>query len=145
MKNLWPESFSENDKMSAKQVLEEQANLLPKLTGDLVYAEVTELDLLQAAQHGKRNDFVFRFDIKGKFLEDYRFQVFSFSHDITLYPVLFKLDELLGKELHITEDTFLSGLTIEIEGPEQLEEFVSQILQSKRVSKVIGSIMSLTK
>ncbi len=40
MKNLWPERFEVNTKPSAKELLEEQAKFLPKITDGLVLAEV---------------------------------------------------------------------------------------------------------
>jgi hypothetical protein len=143
MKNLWPESFEENTKPSAKQLLEEQANLLSKLTGGIVFAEVTAIEPPYARSMSILNDFVFRFNIKGKFLDDYSFNVLTFSHDITLYPVEFRLDEKIGRELDILKSAF--GYTVSIEAPEKLEEFLSRVFNTERVKSVIGSIIRLSK
>lgn len=143
MKNLWPEQFSENQKVSAKQLFEEQSKLLPAVTGDLVYAEVIELDAIDAIRQDQQNDFVYSFEIRGKFLNGYRFRVLSFSHDITLYPVLIRIDGELGKELQL-EEVYGYGRSTEIENPEEFEDFLSAVLKSKRIGKVIGSIMKLS-
>ncbi len=140
MKNLWPDNFSENEQIPMKLILEEQAKLLPKLTGDLIYAEVSELNL---ADQDFNNDLSYRFDIKGKFSKKYRFWLLSFSHDITLYPVEIRLDEVLSEELQLLE--IITGQTITINEPEQVEEFLASVLRSERVSKVIGFIMKLSK
>lgn len=145
MKNMWPEGFSENEKISPRQMFEEQSKLLPKLTGDLVHAEIYELGRMEELEQSLKNDFSYSFNIKGKFLEKYSFRVLSFSHDITLYPVLIRLDEVLGKELKIPDDPPLHGPTKEINEPEQLEKFLSSILKSERLTKIIGSIMALSK
>ncbi len=143
MKNYWPEKFEESAKPPAKNLLEEQARLLPKLTGDIVFAEVAE-ELIKTRGWPLNGDFMYRFDIKGKFLENYRFHVLSFSHDITLYPVRFLVDEEIGNELRIekeSEDRF----TKTIDAPEDLEGFLSAVLTSERVKSVVGSIMRLSK
>ena len=149
MKNLWPEGFTENEKITARQMLEEQSKLLPKLTGDLVYAEVSELSPIEAARESLfrgelQGEFVYSFDIRGKFLEKYRFRVLSFSHDIAFYPVLIRLDELLGKELKIPEGPS-EAPTITINEPEELEKFLSSVLRSERIGKVVGSLIKLSK
>lgn len=142
--SLWPTQFDENNKPSAKNLLEEQAKLLPKLTNDMVYAEVTALSDIDASIQYINDDFSFRFDIRGKFLENYRFTVFTFSHDITLYPVKFKLDEKIAKELGVTKQ-ILNGYIQSIDAPEQLTPFLARVLNSERLKSVVGSIIRLSK
>jgi hypothetical protein len=144
MQNMWPESFSENDKVAAKNLLEEQAKLLPKLTNGVVYAEVTELETLDAMTNSMSNDFAFRFDILGKFLSKYRFNVLMFSHDITLYPVKFRVDEKIGLELGM-KPTLSRGVFASIDTPELLQDFVAKVLTTERLKAVVGSIIRLSK
>ena len=144
MKNLWPETFPENNRPAAKNILEEQAKLLSKLTSGIVYAEVSPLAELEAAGTYMSNDFAFRFDILGKFLESYRFNVLMFSHDITLYPVRFRVDEKIGSELGIKRK-IAEGCVTEIDSPEALETFLARVLITERLKSVIGSIMRLSK
>ena len=144
MKNLWPESFSENDRPAAKNILEEQAKLLSKLTNGIVYAEVSDLGLMEALRHSLNNDFAFRFDLLGKFLESYRFNVLMFSHDITLYPVKFRIDEKIAAELGV-ERAFDGSFLIDADTPDALEDLLSRILTTERLKSVIGSIMRLSK
>jgi hypothetical protein len=140
MKNLWPESFEENPRQSPKVIFEEQAKLLPKITGDIVFAEV--VDEHSILLPGIEGEFRYRFNIVGKFIGDYRFRVLSFAHDIALYPVNFNLDGELGKELGMD---IKSQYKKNIGSPEELEEFLGQILKSKRIQQVIGSIIKLSK
>lgn len=142
MKNLWPETFEENTRPSAKNLLEEQAKLLSKLTDGIVYAEVSAVGLLDVISV-PRNEFMFRFDIKGKFLDDYSFRVLLFSHDITLYPVTFSLDEKIAIELGIKKS--IEGYIKSIDAPEDLDNFLSAVLKSERVKSVVGSIIRLSK
>lgn len=144
MKNLWPDAFSENDLPAAKSLLEEQAKLLFKLTNGTVYAAVSELSALDSIPSSMRNDFSYRFDIRGKFLEGYRFTALLFSHDITLYPVKFRVDEKIGAELGIKKN-IIEGFMTQIDTPEALETFLGRVLSSERLKTVVGSIMRLSK
>jgi len=139
MKNLWPESFKEHDVEAPKVVFEQQAKLLPKLTGDLVYAEVAELSTTVARHYGLQGDFSYVFYLKGKFLENYRFKVLSFSNDITFYPVNLDIDSGIKKELGIKD------LFVKVDSPVELESLLQKFFSSDRLSKVIGSIMKLSK
>lgn len=144
MKNLWPEKFEENNKPSAKNIIEEQAKLLPKLTGGIVYAEVAPLSEMDAMSNSMGNDFSFRFDLRGKFLENYYFNVCMFSHDITLYPVKFRIDEKVASELSVKK-TPLYGHVATVDTPEQLEQLLARVLTSERIKSVVGSIIRLSK
>ncbi len=144
MKNLWPESFEENNTESAKNLFEEQAKLLTKITKGVVFAEVEEMAYNEAMLSNMKDDFSFNFNIKAKFLEGYSFKVLSFCHDITFYPVKLKLDSNIANELGIGNP--FSDTKIEsIESPEKLQNFVGKILNSDRIKKVIGSIIKLSK
>ena len=143
MKNLWPTEFEANDLPSTKELLEEQAKLLPQLTNDMVHADLIQLEALDMMQIGLSNDFAYRFDIRGKFLKGYSFNLFSFSHDITLYPVEFKIDEKIGNEIGIKRDPFY-GSRITAKDAHQLEKILSDIFSSERLRSVISSIIRLS-
>ena len=144
MKNLWPEKFEENTMRPAKLILEEQAELLAKITGGIVTAEVTAVAWSEGHNRLlKALDMTFRFDIIGKFL-DYRFSVLWFGHDIPLYPVRIYLDEDISTELGLESAGPLGSCRSEVEGPDELEAFVERVFKSARLGKVIGSILRLS-
>ncbi len=64
-----------------------------------------------------------------------------FSHDITLYPVTFRLDGQLAKELRISS----AVSETKIDSPDELETFVGKVLTSSRIQSVVGSILRLSK
>ena len=136
MKSLWPENFEENPQRTPKSIFEEQAKLLPKITGDIVYAEVVPEDL--SANYG---EFCYRFVLIGKFI-NYTFKVLTFTHDIALYPVKFNITEF---DMELSDELELRVGPIEKRSPEELEEFLGEILKSKRIRQVIGSIIKLSK
>ena len=141
MKNLWPDSFAEAATTSAKDILQEQAKLLSKLTQGIVYAEVKKLNYAQIdlLPSTLRDDFVYRFYIKGKFLPEYSFTVFTFSHDIALYPVTLRLDDSIREELG------LKSFLTKPKSREELEGLILAVFTSERIKNVIGGILRLSK
>lgn len=142
MKNLWPEKFEELDVPAAKTVFAEQGRLLEKITAGLVFGEVAEVEPYKAFTSLGTIEFAFAFNLVGKFANDYRFKLFEFGHDIALYPVKFRLDEPLAKELGIRE--VATSKTIAAT-PEELETLAERMFKSARVNKIVGSILKLSK
>lgn len=139
MKNLWPQSFKEPDFEKPKTIFEQQAKLLPTLTGDMVYAKVTELGIIDASIDHINNTFIYGFYLTAKFLPDYSYKVLSFSHDITLYPVKLNINSEIRNEIDI------KSIVIKVESPQDLESLLEKILKSERISKIIGAIIKMSK
>lgn len=142
MKNMWPQSFKENSNPAPKEILETQARLLAKLTNNRVFAEVVEESISKVSIfEGITGEFCFRLDIVGQYIAGgYRFRVLTFCHDISLYPVKFRLDSELGRELKGKD---VAEVTIET--PEALEVLLESVLKSDRVQNVVGAILKLSK
>lgn len=138
MKNLWPESFKESDFEPPKFIFDQQAKLLSKLTGDIVYAELRELSYEEKHFDDIQNNFGYAFYLKGKFLANYSFKILSFSHDIKLYPMLLNINSEIKKELN------LGSKLVEVTSPKELETLLGRILSSDNVSEIIGAIISMS-
>lgn len=139
MQNLWPD-FSEIKKIQTpKELLDEQAALLPKLTGDMVYAYIVKLSA-GFRRPGKKSDFGIVFYIKGKFLENYSFRVFTIYHDIGIYPAEMELDSEIKEQIHRTNDG-----EILINDENELTALLKEILGSDKIKNVVASIVSLSK
>ena len=137
MKNLWPEEFKPNEVNSPKKILDEQSKLLPKLTGDMVFAKVIEMSEYDAAVLNHKDDFSYQFYLLGKFLKNYKFKVFDFSHSITMYPVDVSVDDEIAEELGIEEDARL-------ENEEDFIKLIGIVFGSERLKTVIGSIIQIS-
>ncbi|MFV2058724.1 MAG: hypothetical protein ACC707_19855 [Thiohalomonadales bacterium] len=137
MKNLWPEEFKPNEVKPPKQILDEQSQLLPNLTGDMVYAKVKEMSEIAAVMADHNDDFSYSFYLHGKFLNKYSFKVFDFSHSITMYPINVTIDNVIAEELGMQEDACLDN-----EG--EFIKLISAIFNSERLKTVIGSIIQLS-
>lgn len=131
MGSLWPETFSEEESRTPKEIIEEQLKYLPRLTKDMVYGELTE------ANSGMW-DFGYSFRIRGKFLDNYNFLVLYFYHDLLLYPMKISLDRTIADELGCEAE-------IQLNNQDELEGILEKILRSEHVRKVIGIIMKMSK
>jgi hypothetical protein len=143
MPNLWPGSFDAFDAISPSSLLKEQAEHLPALTNGIVFAELTEVEGFEAVSMLMMSPFNFRFDIRGRFLESYRFRLLTISHDITLYPVKVTMDEGVAKEIGMRPG--IGGFVAEAQNAEAFAQLLEAALKSKRVNHVIGSIIRLTR
>lgn len=158
MSNLWPDLSNIESVPTPKDILEEQAKYLSEITNGKLYGYIE-----QETQRRDENEivynirgFVYKFNIKGKYLKNYNYTVFSIHHDIGIYPLRINVDYDLGMELKDTLD--FDNLDVELEedgmdefsiwdvgNEDKLKELIAQILRSKRVRNIIASIMSLSK
>jgi hypothetical protein len=83
MINMWPAQFEESPQVAPRAVVEEQALLLGGLTGGRVVAEVVEGDRLDRSTLAGVA-FIYRLELVGPYLNDYRFSVMTFYHDINV-------------------------------------------------------------
>lgn len=137
MKSLWPEEFKEKEVNPVKKILEEQSLLLPKLTGDMVTAKVKPWGKSQKFLTNHDRDFAYSFLLIGKFLRNYSFKVFDFSHEITLYPTTVEFDHPLAEELGIEDE-------VEINNEDQMIDLLSKVFTSERIKDIIGSIIKIS-
>jgi hypothetical protein len=143
MESLWPESFTLSSEETPIFVLKKQAEKLPKLTDDLLYAAVIE---------SKNNPNVFSFYIKSKFLDGFYFKVLSFYLNVPFYPFDLNIDSDIFEEImpSLASDMALVNPNnklknkVEIKSIEDFKFVIKLILGSKKMKEIVGSIMSLS-
>lgn len=150
-KNLWPEKerFNvPNLHIVPVQILEEQAEFLPGLTDDMVYAHVARTPKKPYFQFNGEQvkcEFTYGFFLGGKFLDDFLFEVFLIGHNLSIYPAFLNINKEISKEI---EPTSLGGTNqgddIKVDNQPELEMIVGKILNSEKVRQVIITIMSLS-
>lgn len=110
----------------------------------MVQAEVVSSSEIDTMLYSMQNDFSFRFDLLGPFLDNYRFTLLRLSHDIAIYPVKILVDSAVSKELDLTPSTRGLG-QFKANSPEEFENFLQNVFQSERVRRIVGSIIALSK
>lgn len=143
MKNLWPEKFSEPNEFSPKQLLEEQASLLSKITDGMVSADVKIIDPIRASNIFGSNPFNFELTILGPFIDNYKHTIVRISHGVPMFPVKILIENSIGKELGI-QDVGV-GSTTTASTSEEFEELITKVLQSARLRAIIGTIITLSR
>jgi hypothetical protein len=140
MDNLWP-NFDEIQRIKTpKEILEEQSKILPKLTNDSVYATIDPSTVFNDDfTINTKYDFTYDFIIRGKYLQDYKFKLFTIGHTISIYPVRMRLDTEIRKEIG------LKNLDVIIDNSNGFVNILREILNSDRLKYVIASIIGLSK
>ncbi|MCM2982296.1 hypothetical protein M3599_15325 [Niallia circulans] len=139
--NLWG-NFDILDINSPKEILDQQAKFLTKLTGDIIFAEVIELEtgeLYDAFEEDGYNGFSYKFVLKSKFMDRYKFEMLKFHHDIVLYPTIIKLDHDIQKELGI------NGRYKKVSSETEFMNFISEVFKTSRIKNVVGAMLKLSK
>lgn len=143
-KSLWPLSFTESDIRGPKEIIEEQAALLPSLTGDLISGRVRDIapsttTILNTISIKKSYDFNFSFAFESKFIKNYSFLIIKVSHPVLFYPCLVELNESIAKEIGY------NNTHIEVDSMQKFEDLLERVLKSEKVAQVVGSLMKLAK
>lgn len=136
MDSMWPKQFDLDNSKTPAEILTEQGKYLEKATKNMVYSEVVSIkgdDFLE-----DQSTFNYVFYVMGKYLQNYRFNVFTFSFDIALYPITLYLDSKIANELNISQN-------YNIEDEDYFIETLRKIFNSERLKKVIVSLMRLSK
>ena len=160
MINLWPDSVSKEKWASPVSLLREQARFLGERTRNLVTAEVGTASV-------EDETFLYHFYIVAPTLNNYHYRLFSIEHSIEMYPLMFYMDEQLGKELNAENKkpstvagyiaaassrqladmgfrTNRKEYTQHADNEDEFVRIVGKILKSDRASQIIGSLLSQT-
>ena len=141
--SLWASNFSAETYKSIRELFEEQSSLLPDLTEGKVSAEVIRIPQGDPYLNGS---FVYKFRLLGKYIDNYRYYVCTFAHDISIYPVELRLDTDIAKEVDaekIDIASISSGVYM-LESEADAIALIAHILGSKRIRDVVGGIMKLS-
>lgn len=158
MDSLWPK-IEPNSAKPPVAILKEQAYLLGESTQNLVTAEIETMQVADTIMKAKSSEalddlskfltfsmygdkpfgpsaiFRFAFYLVAPALNHYRYQLFFIGYGIDFYPVTFRLESDLKRELGVseTEDLFA-------ETEEQFITILKKIFNSEKTQRVIRAI-----
>lgn len=144
---LWPDEVSTLD-AAPIAILQHQASLLGPKTNHIVEAKVSRSDIyLPSKKHGFRYDFY----LYAPILRNYAYHLFSTTHYLDLYPVVFhviyedmrqELESQLGVR-RLAQEPWEGKLIASEE--EEFCVILSKIFHSKRTQGVIGRMRAQSK
>ena len=146
LEDLWPEDIDVTDELPPVSILKEQAALLGQRTKNLVEGRVRGgiSDYARTQFHYRGSDyprtqFHYTFELVAPALENYRYELFSISHDVDIYPLIVEWDS--------PDNAMLSQVAGErgIENEEQFIGALEIIFSSDRTRKVISSLISQSR
>jgi hypothetical protein len=119
--DLWPESFGAETVTTPLSVLKMEASYLGQKTGQLVLAEVIT---------NKNADlFVHIFLLAAPALDNYRYELFRVSHEITLYPINF----------------YYKGSSSKLNSTTELVNQMGKVLQATETRSLIASLIAQSR
>jgi hypothetical protein len=140
MDNLWPADFQEVEVVKPLDIIKKQADYLSTITNKMVYGEVEDSEGLEFIEGGFGfYSFNYRFLIKSKYVDKYSFRVLSFAHDIPIYPAIILLNDNIKKELDF------NSRAVKSDNSESLTNLLKDILHTKKLREVVGSLITLSK
>ena len=161
MTDLWPDSIETAKVKSPAALLREQASLLGRKTRNLVQAEVkgggrqrdyfenviTESILKQAEFKGEspqRDYFHYSFQIVAPALDYYRYELFTITHDIQLYPLIICLEHDIYSEIERFSNFLVKTEEnkFEIKSENEFLEILKAVFGSEKTRRVITALLS---
>ncbi len=144
MNDLWPNDFKIDDIKAPVTLLREQASLLGQKTQNIVEAQVRSLEttglsdsLEMTALEKKAADLRYGFYIVAPALGNYRYKLFTISHDFNLYPVTFHFDEDIGDEFRQNCEKPILG-----DSEAKFLNILGKALSSAKTKKVIRALLA---
>lgn len=146
--SIWKNINNIEPVKSPSKLLNEQSKDLEIATNFKVYCKAERvdcigLDFFNRPGYMKSCNFIYEFNLRGKYLKNYKFNVFTLLHDIDLYPAYIVLDTSSYRKI-FNEDATKTQI-IKSENEKDLIENLEIILGSQYISKIIGSIVSLSE
>jgi hypothetical protein len=147
MDNLWPEDIGQtDDETTPLTILQEQAKLLGTRTQNIITAIVeTEIG------DGYKAAFTHDFYIVAPILQNYRYRLFSVTHDIDFYPLSVYLEEgtaesdsMFGKH-PLKRDLFPTKPFVLVESEDGFIDVLKLIFASKKARRAVKNLMAQSK
>ncbi len=151
--DLWPEDIGVKPvkQRAPVMILREQASLLGQKTQNLIKGSVHQKSNIQ--EHGRLD---YSFNILAPTLDNYRYNLFSITHEIELYPAEISPDDEIFKQIkpdmwekresQIDSDMWdehEANVRITVNSEEEFITVLRKILNSEKTKKVIDSLLAL--
>lgn len=143
MDNLWPD-FADptGDIKMPHEILNTQGSFLLQKTKGIIYAEVLKIETdgtwMTEDYDEIEGAFGFRFTIRSKLMDHYRFELFKIFHDFDCYPLTMLLDEKIYEELGLKKPIALAR------DEEEYFELLKKIFNSKRLITIVSVMLKVS-
>lgn len=112
MESLWPEDLNspKEEYNAPNKVLKEQSEKLMEITNGIIYGDLSKRDILgDLLSHNSKPDFMkkdfnFNYELKGKYLDNYSYRIFSIHYNISIYPLIILLNEEIAYDIGLEDN-----------------------------------------
>ena len=140
VEDYWPEDLESLEILAPVAILTQQASILGKKTNGVVEGFVNSKDVGSKLH--------FKFYLVAPTLGNYRYPLFTMSHDICMYPIDIELEEEIFEEIYPDEfneyqETYLKPpKKHQIEDEALFIEFLKMVFSSTKTRQIIGSMLA---
>jgi len=136
MLDLWPTDIINPRLRAPITILKEQAILLQQKSNGVINAQVKRIKTQEQISEEKGH-FLYEFVVVAPVLQSYEYRLFTISHEIELYPITIKTDEIVARELgNLNNDPII--VKSETDYIEQLRK----IFCTKKTKKIINAMLA---
>ena len=141
MEDLWPEIKLDSDFLLPKEILEKQAEFLPKISKGILFGEVVDYTTkyLYELEEYKETEFCYRFILRSKHMDKYQFVILNMFHDIEMYPVHIYVEDAIKKTFPNNKQKFQVA-----NNEQEFQEALKLILYSEKIRSVMSSLVRLS-
>lgn len=148
MDNLWGFKRGAVPISTPKEIVDEQAYMLSKMTSDMVTAKVVELKknpLVEKNSFQKSFSFEYNFIIEAKYLPNYKLILFNVGFNIPVYPAYIRVNADLKKELEEKYEKPYYSDGYQVESEDEFLYLLKLVLSSDYVSNVVNTLIKMSE
>lgn len=142
VEDLWPEELEAAKIRTPASILKEQASLLGQKTKNLVEGLVTGNE--------KGENLSYSFFLVAPALNNYRYLLFTMSHDIRMYPLFISVEEEILAEVNPEQyekwgtlvSMYASSHTEEVKNEAEFLALLKKIFSATKTKQLIAAMLS---
>lgn len=145
MNNIFKDGFEEPKANFPDKVMLEIMKSFETATQGLASLSIQEMRGISRLGLGNLGTtFQYKIVLTSKYLKEYSFEVTSFGYDVSIYPVMFHIEEEIASEMGIGED-INGNCKLSSENEEQLVKAVEAVFSTEKFKNTVGGLMKIAR
>lgn len=144
--SLWDEGFEEPKENFPNDVVQEITDgfeVATKGRASIIIRPLSDMERLgKPTTLAKR--FMYNALLTSRTIAGYSFEIMTLGYDVSLYPVIMKIEGDIGSEIGIETDFLGNNLTT-FNNEEDFKEIVNKIFQTNKFRATVGGLIKIAK
>lgn len=143
--DLWPEELESAKIRPPVAILKEQASLLGQKTKNVVEGAVSEASTFEMEETME-----YSFNLVAPALGEYRYRLFTMSHDICMYPLIITMEREIFQEVNpekpgkvsVQDASLRIRNQVKVDTESNLLEVLKKIFAATKTRQIIAAILA---